>query len=241
MKILLSYLKNYKSLIIWALLLATINQIFSLLDPYIFGKIIDRFGNNPQNYSEPEFIKGVLMLILAAMGVAMVSRIAKAFQDYVTNLIVQKFGAAVYSDGLKHSLRLPYQEFEDQRSGETLNVLQKVRSDSEKFITAFINVFFFAIVGIVFVMIYAIYTYWPLVFIYFVASFILGYITNYLSKKIKSIQKKYCERNQYFGRSYYREPSKYRTDKKLGPHPPRGAQAQHQHHKNIAAGTQKSA
>lgn len=189
MKILLSYLKNYKSLIIWALLLATINQIFSLLDPYIFGKIIDRFGNNPQNYSEPEFIKGVLMLILAAMGVAMVSRIAKAFQDYVTNLIVQKFGAAVYSDGLKHSLRLPYQEFEDQRSGETLNVLQKVRSDSEKFITAFINVFFFAIVGIVFVMIYAIYTYWPLVFIYFVASFILGYITNYLSKKIKSIQK----------------------------------------------------
>lgn len=189
MKILITYLKNYKPLIFLALGLATINQIFSLLDPFIFGKIIDRFASKPGNYTESQFVTGVLLLIGAAMGSAMVSRIAKAFQDYVTSLIVQKFGAAVYTDGLKHSLQLPYQDFEDQRSGETLNILQKVRSDSERFITAFINVFFFALVGIVFVMIYAISTYWPLVFIYFVASFILGYITNLLSKKIKEIQK----------------------------------------------------
>lgn len=189
MKILITYLKNYKPLIFLALGLATINQIFSLLDPFIFGKIIDRFASKPGNYTESQFVSGVLLLIGAAMGSAMVSRIAKAFQDYVTSLIVQKFGAAVYTDGLKHSLQLPYQDFEDQRSGETLNILQKVRSDSERFITAFINVFFFALVGIVFVMIYAISTYWPLVFIYFVASFILGYITNMLSKKIKEIQK----------------------------------------------------
>lgn len=189
MKLLFSYLKNYKPLIFWALLLATVNQMFSLMDPYIFGKIIDRFGNGSKSYTEIEFLKGIGLLILAAMGVAMISRVAKAFQDYVTSLIVQKMGAAMYTDGLKHSLRLPYQDFEDQRSGETLNVLQKVRSDSEKLITSFINVFFFAIVGIVFVMIYAIYTFWPLVFIYFVTSFILGFVTNYLSKKIKSIQK----------------------------------------------------
>ncbi|MFN0047545.1 MAG: ABC transporter ATP-binding protein [Cytophagales bacterium] len=189
MKLLFSYLKNYKPLIIWALVLATVNQCFSLLDPFIFGKIIDRFGNNPKNYTEIEFLKGIGLLIFAAMGVAMVSRIAKAFQDYVTSLIVQKMGAAMYTDGLKHSLRLPYQDFEDQRSGETLNVLQKVRSDSEKLITAFINVFFFAVVGIIFVMIYAIYTYWPLVFIYFITSFILAYVTNFLSKRIKLIQK----------------------------------------------------
>ncbi len=189
MKLLFTYLKNYKPLIFWALFLATINQVFSLMDPFIFGKIIDRFANIPKDYSEIEFIKGVGLLILAAMGVAMVSRIAKAFQDYVTSLIVQKMGAAMYTDGLKHSLRLPYQDFEDQRSGETLNVLQKVRSDSEKLITSFINVFFFAIVGIVFVMVYAIYTFWPLVFIYLITSFILGFVTNYLSKKIKTIQK----------------------------------------------------
>lgn len=189
MKILYTYLKNYKLLIFLALLLATVNQVFSLLDPMIFGKILDKFANKPHDYTKAEYIEGVGLLILAAMGVAMISRIAKAFQDYVVSLVIQKFGAAVYTDGLKHSLKLPYQEFEDQRSGETLNILQKVRIDSEKFISSAINVLFTSLVGIVFVMIYTINVYGGLVIIYFLASFGLGFITNYLSKKIKIIQK----------------------------------------------------
>ncbi|MBC7885163.1 MAG: ABC transporter ATP-binding protein, partial [Saprospiraceae bacterium] len=149
MQLLFQYLKNYKLLIFLALLLAAINQTFSLLDPYIFGKIIDRFASRPTDYTHDSFMKGVGLLILAAIGVAMVSRIAKAFQDYVTSLIIQKFGARVYTDGLKHSLKLPFQQFEDQRSGETLNILQKVRADSEKFISNCINVLFASLVGIV--------------------------------------------------------------------------------------------
>ena len=189
MKLLFQYLKNYKALIFVALLLAAINQTFSLLDPYIFGKIIDRFASKPGQYNQSEFIKGVGLLILAAVGVAMVSRIAKAFQDYVTSLVIQKFGAKVYTDGLKHSLKLPFQQFEDQRSGETLNILQKVRSDSEKFISNCINVLFASLVGIVFVMIYAFSVERRLVLIYFIASFLLFVLTNFLSKKIKIIQK----------------------------------------------------
>ncbi|MEY3416444.1 MAG: hypothetical protein RL060_555, partial [Bacteroidota bacterium] len=189
MKILYSYLKNYKALIFLALLLATVNQVFSLLDPLIFGKILDRFANNPHQFTQEQYVKGIAMLIGAAMGVAMISRIAKAFQDYVVSLVIQKFGAAVYTDGLKHSLKLPFQEFEDQRSGETLNVLQKVRVDSEKFISSAINVLFSSLVGIVFVMVYTINVYGGLVIIYFLASICLGYLTNILSKKIKAIQK----------------------------------------------------
>jgi len=189
MQLLFQYLKNYKGLIFLALLLAAVNQTFSLLDPYIFGKIIDRFASRPADYTQNEFIKGVGLLILAAIGVAMVSRIAKAFQDYVTSLIIQKFGAKFYTDGLKHSLKLPFQQFEDQRSGETLNILQKVRADTEKFISNCINVLFASLVGIVFVMIYAFAVEPRLVFIYFFASFLLFALTNFLSKKIKVIQK----------------------------------------------------
>jgi ATP-binding cassette subfamily B protein len=119
----------------------------------------------------------------------MVSRIAKAFQDYFMNVVIQKLGAQVYTEGLKHSLKLPFQQFEDQRSGETLAVLQKVRSDSEKFISMFINVVFISIVGIIFVIIYAFQVYAPMVPVYFAASIILAYLTNILSKKIKAIQK----------------------------------------------------
>ncbi len=196
MKLFLHYLKSYKWLILLALLLATVNQVFSLLDPYIFGKIIDRFASHPRTEtvngaarSMPDYLNGVLLLIAAAIGVAMVSRIAKAFQDYFVNVIIQKFGATVYSDGLRHSLRLPYQQFEDQRSGETLAVLQKVRTDSEKFITSFINVLFTSLVGVVFVMIYAFTVHWSLVFVYFGGSILLGVLMNLLSRKIKIVQK----------------------------------------------------
>lgn len=189
MRILLNYLKKYKTLIGLALLLAAINQVFSLLDPYIFGRIIDKFANQPHQYTQPAFVKGILLFIGAAMGVAMISRIAKAFQDYVVNVIIQKFGAQIYTDGLKHSLQLPYQQFEDQRSGETLAILQKVRTDCEKFITSFINVLFTSLVGILFVMVYAFKVYWLLVPVYFIGSALLGFFTNMLSKKIKQIQK----------------------------------------------------
>lgn len=186
----MQYLRKYRWLVALTFLLAIINQCFSLLDPYIFGKIIDGYATKPHLKDQPAYIKGTLFLIGCAISVAMVSRIAKAFQDYFMNVVIQRFGADVYTDGLKHALQLPFQEFEDQRSGETLSILQKVRLDSEKFMQYFINVFFFAVVGILFVIIYSIQVYPMLVFMYFIASFILGFAINILSKKIKLVQAK---------------------------------------------------
>lgn len=190
MKLLLQYLSRYKWLIVLALVLAAINQVFSLLDPYIFGqKIIDPFAKQPENYTEAEFLKGIALGLSMLVGTAMVSRIAKAFQDYTVNVVIQKFGARLYADGLQHALQLPFQEFEDQRSGETLSVLQKVRSDCEKFISVFVNVLFATLVGIVFVMIYAFSLNSWLVLIYFGGAVVLSLLINVLSKKIKTIQK----------------------------------------------------
>ncbi|MBU3658400.1 MAG: ABC transporter ATP-binding protein [Flavobacteriales bacterium] len=188
MKILLNYLSRYKMLVFLALVLASINQVFSLLDPYIFGKILDGFASHPKDYTESQFVKGVLLLIGAAMGVAMVSRIAKAFQDYFINLIIQKLGADIYTDGLKHTLQVAYNEFEDQRSGETLNILQKVRTDSERFIMSFINVLFVSIVGIIFVMVYAFTVQPGLILLYLLSAAGLSFFISFLSKRIKKVQ-----------------------------------------------------
>lgn len=194
MKILLQYLKPFKWLVILTLLLAAINISFSLIDPIIFGKLIDlgyRYYANGQSF-QPfwwNFAGPLLTLLGASVGVAMVSRIAKAFQDYFLSLVTQKFGAAVFTDGLKHAMRLPYQEFEEQRSGETLSILTKVRTDTEKFVSAFINVLFPVIIGILFVAVYATSIHWSLPIIYFGGIFLLTVISNLLSKKVKSIQK----------------------------------------------------
>lgn len=194
MKLLLSYLSRYKGLILLALLLAAINQVFSLLNPYILGNlIIDPYANKAAEFrtqnADTAFFRGITIGLLLIIGVAMVSRIAKAFQDYVVNVIIQKFGARLYTDGLRHALQLPYQDFEDQRSGETLSVLVKARADCEKFITNFVNVLFATLVGIVFVVIVSFRLSPSLPIIYLVGAFILAFLTSYLSKKIKFIQK----------------------------------------------------
>lgn len=197
MKLLLQYLKPYRPLIFLALLLAAINQTFSLFDPMIFGKILDNFATHPLFVdsakkiprTSDDFVWGVIKLLLLLVGTAMISRIAKAFQDYTVNVIVQKFGARIFTDGLQHSMRLPYQEFEDQRSGETLSILTKVRADTEKFIGYFINVLFAILVSIVFVSIYATQKHWSIVPTYMGGALLIGFVTNLLSRKIKVIQK----------------------------------------------------
>jgi ATP-binding cassette, subfamily B, bacterial len=189
MNLLYQYSKEYWKLFLVALLLAATNQIFSLLDPLIFRHVIDTYATKPHQYTQTQFIHGAGLLLLAAVGVAFVSRVAKNFQDYFVNVIVQRLGAKMYSDGIRHSLDLPYQVFEDQRSGETLGKLQKVRSDVERFITAAINVLFISVVGIVFVMIYAFYVHWSIAPMFLLTVPLLGIISSVLSKRIKVMQK----------------------------------------------------
>ncbi len=190
MKILFKYLKQNLKYVILALFLATINQCFSLLDPQIVGRIVDEVINQKNNLTYEQFLKHALFLVGLSIGVSMVSRIAKNFQDYYTNVIVQKLGAQIFADGLKHSLELPFQTFEDQRSGETLSILQKVRTDSERLITSFIGILFTSVVGIVFVMIFTISVSLKVSLVYVAAILVIGFISSVLSRKIKSMQKK---------------------------------------------------
>ncbi|MEY2413255.1 MAG: ATP-binding cassette, subfamily bacterial [Acidobacteriaceae bacterium] len=189
MDLLYRYSKQYWKLFVAALLLAATNQIFSLLDPLIFRHIIDDYATKYHEYTQSQFVRGAGLLLLAAVSVAFISRLAKNFQDYFVNVIVQRLGARMYSDGIRHSLDLPYQVFEDQRSGETLGKLQKVRSDVEKFITAAINVIFTSVVGVVFVMVYAFRVHWAIAPAFLITVPMLGIISSVLSRRIKKIQK----------------------------------------------------
>jgi ATP-binding cassette, subfamily B, bacterial len=189
MALLLTYLNKYWRLVALALLLAAVNQIFSLLDPLIFRYIIDNYATKFHQYTTGQFLRGVSLLLGAAVGVAFVSRVAKNFQDYYVNVVTQRAGAELYADGVERSLSLPYAVFEDQRSGETLGKLQKVRTDVERFITAFVNILFTATVGIVFVTVYALKVDWVIAPAFLLTVPLLGVISSVLSRKIKVIQK----------------------------------------------------
>jgi ATP-binding cassette subfamily B protein len=189
MRLLYTYLRRYWTLVALALVLAAINQIFSLLDPLIFRHVIDRYATRYREYTTGQFFRGVSLLLAAAVGVAFVSRLAKNFQDYFVNVVTQRLGADLYSDGVHHSLDLPYALFEDQRSGETLGKLQKVRSDVEKLIAMAVNTLFTTLVGVGFVMVYAFTVHWLIAPVFLLTIPVLGFLSSVLSKRIKKIQK----------------------------------------------------
>ncbi|HEY9627984.1 MAG TPA: ABC transporter ATP-binding protein [Coleofasciculaceae cyanobacterium] len=189
MHILWNYLKPYRWLAALSLLLAGVSQVLSLVDPIIFGTIIDDYATQRGVKTDEELISGVLLLLALAVAVAVLSRLTKAMQEYLTRLVVQKFGTKIFNDGLRQTLRLTYQEFADQRSGETLAILLKVRTDTERFINAFINILFSSVVGVGFLVWYAVTKHWALVPVFVVGVLGLGGLTGLLSQKIKGQQR----------------------------------------------------
>jgi ATP-binding cassette subfamily B protein len=188
-RLLYSYLLRYKRLIAGALVLASINQVFSLLDPQVFRLIVDRYATKVGTMERQDFVRGVLLLLLAYVGVALVSRIAKNFQDYFVNVIAQRTGAQLYERSVSHSFSLPYSVFEDQRSGEILQKMQKARADAQSLITNFVNFIFIALVGLVFVTIYAFTVHWAIGTVYLLLAPSLGTLMFFISRRIKVQQR----------------------------------------------------
>lgn len=189
MKLILSYLKEHKKLLGLALILAAVNQIFSMLDPQLFRLIIDNYASRVGELSQAEFLRGVGLLLLGIIGVAFVSRTAKAFQDYYANVVSESVGAEMYADSVRHVFSLPYRAFEDERSGSILLNLQKARDNTKELIQNFINVVFFSAVGIIFVIAYAFWVHWMVAVTFLLIIPVVATTAFYLSRSIKPAQR----------------------------------------------------
>ncbi len=195
MKIFWTYLRPYKWVAVLSMVLAAVAQALNFLDPIIFGKIIDDYALSPGNKTEDELVRGIIGMLILAIAVSIGARLAKSFQEYFLRLVVQKFGKSVFDEGLKQTLRLSYQEFEEQRSGETLSILQKTKRDTENFLSSFINILFSTLVGLGFLGYYAVTRHWALIPVFFVGVVLLGGLTGLLSKKIKTVQRRIFREN----------------------------------------------
>jgi ATP-binding cassette subfamily B protein len=169
--------------------LAAVSQLLNLIDPIIFGKIIDDYASGINTRPQSELIREVLFWLMIAVGIALLARIAKAFQEYTTRQTVAQFGMQIFNDGLRQTLRLSFQEFEEGRSGETLSVLQKVKTDTERFVNSFINIVFSSLVGVGFLIWYSITKSGWLIPIFIIGVLVLAALTGTLSKKIKRVQR----------------------------------------------------
>ena len=172
-----------------ALVLAGLGQILDLVDPLILGRIIDDYALNPGGRPQDELVRGVLGWLALAVAIALLARLAKSLQDYVLTYVVQSSGMQLFNDGMRQTLRLTYQEYEDSSSGETVALLQKVRGDVERFINAAVNILFATIVGMSFLIWYAVTRSWLLVPVFLIGVLVLGGLTGLLSQKIRTTQR----------------------------------------------------
>ena len=189
MKLLFSYIKKHKKALTLTLVFAAVNIAFSLVDPQVFQFIIDNYVAKIGSMSSSDFLRGVGLLLLVSISAALISRIAKNFQQYYENVVAQRVGAELYAHSVAHSFSLPYAIFEDQRSGELLQKLQKARLDAQQLIISFVDVIFVSLVGIILVLIYAFFVNWIIGLLYFMVIPIMGTALFFLGKKIKAIQK----------------------------------------------------
>jgi len=195
MRLLWQYLRRSRMYLALAVILAAAAQVLELVDPLILGKIIDDYALNPRNRPEAELVRGALLWLLAAVGIALGARLAKTLQDYVLELVVQTLGMEIFNDGLRKTLRLSFEEYEERSSGETLSMLEKVRRDSERFINSSINVLFSTVVGLAFLIWYAVTKHWVLIPVFLVGVALLGGLTGLLSRRIRTLQRQIVRRS----------------------------------------------
>jgi len=80
MRILWKYLKPHKGLIIVSLALALAAQLLSLIDPLIFGKIIDDYASGRGSRPENELVRGVVFWLALAIAIVGPSGSGKSTQ-----------------------------------------------------------------------------------------------------------------------------------------------------------------
>ncbi|MGC4086252.1 MAG: ABC transporter transmembrane domain-containing protein [Vicinamibacterales bacterium] len=131
------HFKGYWPLVALALILAAVNQMFSLLDPLDLPPRHRRIRHALLRVHHRRVLPRCEHAARARRSASPSSRASPRTSRTTTSTSSPSgSGAQIYADGIRHSLELPYSVFEDQRSGETLGKLQKVRTDVEKLLSA---------------------------------------------------------------------------------------------------------
>ncbi|MCU0258994.1 MAG: ABC transporter ATP-binding protein/permease [Solirubrobacteraceae bacterium] len=189
MPLLWQYLRPRGGRVALVLLLAGVAQVLLLVDPLIFGHVVDHYVLQRGDRSERELVQGALGWLLVATAVALAARLATALQGYQLRLVVQTVGREMFDDGLRHSLRLSFPELEERSSGETMALLQKLRTDVERFVNASVTVLYSSLVGFGFLVWYGLTRHWLLIPVFGVGVLVLGGLTGLLSERIKTVQR----------------------------------------------------
>jgi ATP-binding cassette subfamily B protein len=170
-------------------LCAGANQILLLLDPLILRRLVDNSAAQYKGQRETDFFLQTALLLSAVVGIAFAAWVARNFQLEFANRITRKVGARISSDGIRHSLGMPYSAFEARQSGEIVGRIQKARHEVERFLTSAINTVLPALISLIFVMAYASRVHWSIMPAFLVIAPALALGSGWMSGQVRRYQK----------------------------------------------------
>ena len=182
------YLRGHERTLFGALLFALVNQIFLMIDPLILRHVLDQYVMRRDDFSPHGFLLGVIFWMSLILVAALIAWVARGFQTQSVCSLAQRVSNQIYSDGMSHSLEISYAELEHRRSGDTMSQLQRTRREVEIFLTSAVNVLFTAVVGLIFVILYAARLHWSVPLFLGVTAPMVMFFSVLLSRKIRSTQ-----------------------------------------------------
>lgn len=204
LRFLSGYTKGEKGRIGLILLFVVLSQGFSLLEPYFFATILDKYLAHPYGFgSQAEFFRGLTNIVLMWIGAAFMARIFKNFQSYFVGTVSDRIGIRVFEHAYSHVLALPMSFHSREKAGEVFRKLSKARDD----VTALFSVLFDKIfqntftIGVVFVVVFTHSWRIGIALFAFVPVFVI--VTRLFNKRIKRAQAEINRINeQLFGSSF---------------------------------------
>ena len=195
MRLLIGYLPSQRKAITAALLFVVINQVLLMVDPYIFRRIVDDFVVKYRQNPRADMLLGVSLWVGVMLAAVLLSWVGKNNLLATVSRVSHRVSAAMFADGIRHSLELPYLEFEQRRSGETLDRLQRLRTTVERFLTTTVNLLLASVIRVAIVIVYAASVYWLIGLCLLLLAPVLSIASILLSRKVREIEGRLLQEN----------------------------------------------
>ena len=195
MKVLRHYLRLNAKAVVYALVMAAIAQSCLLLDPLIMQHVLDRYSHLPRTAEWSDFLSGTAVWLGAIVASVALAWISKSEQTVTVERVSQLVGAGIFSDGVRSCLRMPFFNFEKQRSGERVEGLHRLRRNIEKLLKTFFNKIFTSLLALVLIIVYTTHVYWGLTLCFLTVAPTLTWISFLVTRSIRKTNEELLRRH----------------------------------------------
>lgn len=189
LRFLWQFVRPDRRTVVMIMVLLIINNGFSLVEPYLFKIVIDKYlthiGDIVQFPTPDSFVRGLMQLLMIWIGVAFISRVAKNFQDYFTTMVADRSGIRVFNHGFRHILELSMDYHESKKTGEVMRKLTKAREDITKLIKIMSDKILQNSSTILFVIVFSFIKEWRMGILISLTVPIFVLTTTFIARKIK--------------------------------------------------------